>query len=84
MFKTSGARILIVDDRPVRAGIEQVLHREGHVTDHAASAQEALAIVATGCVDLVVVDVMLPGMDGPSSLERSATSSTSGRCPSSP
>ena len=59
------ARILIVDDEPVnRQLLEMMLAPEGYVLDSVASGEEALAFVARSATDLILLDVMMPGMDG--------------------
>ena len=59
------ARILIVDDeRPNRQLLEVMLKPEGFQLLTAASGEEALAIVAREPPDLVLLDIMMPGMDG--------------------
>ena len=58
-------RILIIDDEEVlRDVLEAVLQREGFDVALAATAEEGLAIVENEDIDLVVLDMMLPGMDG--------------------
>ena len=62
---TGPARILIVDDeRPNRDLLEVMLASEGFVLLTAASGEEALAIVAQQLPDLILLDIMMPGMDG--------------------
>ena len=59
------ARILIVDDKlPNRLVLEGMLGPEGFLLQSAASGQEALAIVARQAPDLVLLDILMPGMDG--------------------
>ena len=59
------ARILIVDDKlPNRRVLEGMLGPEGFLLQSAASGQEALAIVAQQAPDLILLDVVMPGMDG--------------------
>jgi signal transduction histidine kinase/DNA-binding response OmpR family regulator len=59
------ARILIVDDKlQNRQLLEIMLTPEGFVLRTAASGEEALAIVAQAPPDLILLDVMMPGMDG--------------------
>jgi CheY-like chemotaxis protein/class 3 adenylate cyclase len=63
------ARILIVDDEPLNVDyLEQELERLGFVTDSATNGIEALERVATAPPDLVLLDVMMPEMDGISAL----------------
>jgi DNA-binding response OmpR family regulator len=57
--------ILVVDDEPaIVAVIRERLEREGLPVQAVASGEEALACVAADSPDLVVLDVMLPGIDG--------------------
>jgi two-component system, sensor histidine kinase and response regulator len=59
------SRILIVDDeRHNRQMLEVMLSPEGFVLASAASGEEALAMVAQQPPDLILLDVMMPGMDG--------------------
>ena len=59
------ARILIADDQPLnRRLLEVMLSQEGFVLLTAARGDEALAIVAQQPPDLILLDVMMPGMDG--------------------
>ena len=59
------ARILIVDDeRRNRELLEVMLTPEGFFLQTAANGAEALAMVAEQAPDLILLDVMMPGMDG--------------------
>jgi CheY-like chemotaxis protein len=59
------ARILIVDDElRNRQLLEVMLETEGYLLVTAASGEEALQIVAQQPPDLILLDVMMPGMDG--------------------
>ena len=59
------ARILIVDDDPQnRQLLEVMLAPEGYLISTAANGGEALAKVAEQPPDLILLDVMMPGMDG--------------------
>jgi DNA-binding NarL/FixJ family response regulator len=59
------ARILIVDDEPLNVDyLEQELEGRGFETETAANGLEALEQVAASPPDLVLLDVMMPGMDG--------------------
>jgi two-component system, OmpR family, response regulator len=58
-------RVLIVEDEPKLAALlKRGLNEEGHVTDSSRSGEEALPMAAVTSYDVVVLDVMLPGMDG--------------------
>jgi DNA-binding response OmpR family regulator len=58
-------RILVVDDDPGSRDVAaRLLEREGYRTQQADSGEECLRIVAAGGVDLILLDVMMPGMDG--------------------
>ena len=58
-------RILVVDDeRPNRQLFEVMLAPEGFAIQTAASGEEALALVAQQPPDLILLDVMMPRMDG--------------------
>ncbi|HWI05422.1 MAG TPA: response regulator transcription factor [Acidimicrobiales bacterium] len=60
-----GARMLIVeDDARIRLALQMVLEDEGHVVELAESAEAGLEAIARRPPDVVLVDLMLPGMDG--------------------
>jgi adenylate cyclase len=57
--------ILVVDDLPANVRLlRAVLEPRGHEVAEAASGEDALARLAAGGVDLVLLDVMMPGIDG--------------------
>jgi len=57
--------ILIVDDEPgVRSALGGVLRDEGYAVEAVGSGEECLERVTRGAVDLIMLDVWLPGMDG--------------------
>jgi two-component system OmpR family response regulator len=58
-------RILIVDDEPKLARLlARGLGEEGHAADVAATGEEALWMASAAPYDAIVLDVMLPGLDG--------------------
>jgi len=57
--------ILIIDDEPeIRNLMEEILSEEGYKTLSAESAQRAEQIIAAHQVDLVYLDIWMPGIDG--------------------
>lgn len=60
-----GTHILSVeDDERIRAAVKLGLEEEGWTVDEAASGEEALEIFGRSTPDVVLIDIMLPGMDG--------------------
>jgi len=60
-----GARILVVDDDPgIRDVIADFLEKHGYSVQTASDAPAMDKILAQGAVDVIVLDVMLPGEDG--------------------
>jgi two-component system OmpR family response regulator len=58
-------RILIVEDEPKLAAlVARGLREEGHAVDVLGNGEEALWLAATASFDAIVLDVMLPGLDG--------------------
>ena len=61
----SRRRVLVVDDEPmVREVVTAYLEREGYLVEEAADGRDALRHLAARTPDLVVLDVMLPAVDG--------------------
>lgn len=59
------SRLLIVDDEQgIRASLRGILEDEGHTVLEAESAEQGLALLERESVDLIFLDVWLPGMDG--------------------
>ncbi len=57
--------ILVVDDdADIRSGIEIYLKNEGYAVVQAENGEEALALLATTEVHLIILDVMMPKLDG--------------------
>ncbi len=64
-------RILLVDDEPLMLkGLKYTLEQEGYETELAMDGEEALDIFANQPFDLVLLDVMLPKLDGLSVCQR--------------
>lgn len=56
--------LIIEDEEAIRAGLTDVLVFHGYVTDSACTGPDGLEKALTGRFDLVLLDIMLPGMDG--------------------
>lgn len=56
--------VLVEDDRYLRQGLQELLTTEGYQVEAADTAARADALILTGPVDLVVLDVGLPDTDG--------------------
>jgi len=68
------AHVLIVDDeKNIQVTLARALSLEGYATETAASGREALEKIAALPVDLVLLDVKLPDLDGLEVLERART-----------
>lgn len=58
-------KILVIDDDPaVRMTIKLVLEREGHAVELATDGLAGMKAVKAGGIDLLIVDIFMPGMDG--------------------
>ncbi|TMC47561.1 MAG: response regulator transcription factor [Chloroflexi bacterium] len=67
----SGGRILVVDDDPIVGDVlSRYLIREGYNTEVAADAEQALEACERSLPDLVVLDLMLPRIDGVEAFRR--------------
>ena len=59
------SNILVVDDEPVaRQSLSEILRLEGYSVDAVPNGQAAVEYVRTHPVDLMIVDLRMPGMDG--------------------
>ncbi|MGH2726196.1 MAG: response regulator transcription factor, partial [Actinomycetota bacterium] len=60
-----GGRVLVVDDdRRLRDMLRRALEAEGFAVDTAEDGGRALAAISSRAFDLVVLDVLMPGVDG--------------------
>jgi len=61
----SKARVLVVDDeRPTRRLLRLYLEREDYTVLEADNGLDGLSLLRQGAIDVALVDVMLPGLDG--------------------
>src|SRR5215467_6720086 len=56
--------LVIEDDREAAAYLVKGLGESGYVVDHAPEGREGLFLATSGTYDALIVDRMLPGMDG--------------------
>jgi class 3 adenylate cyclase len=62
---SAGAKVLVVDDTPANVKLlGDLLQVKGYTVTTAASGEEALAKIAAETPDLVLLDVMMPGLSG--------------------
>lgn len=62
---SGGQHILVVDDeRAIREVLRRYLELEGYSVSEAETGPQALSILQTSQPDLIVLDIMLPGVDG--------------------
>jgi len=54
----------VEDERRLAQVIRKVLEEEGHTTDVAYDGEDGLAMAMDGSHDVIVLDILLPGMDG--------------------
>src|SRR3989441_12479166 len=61
----AAARVLVIDDEPIiRDVLQDILAREGYVIDSVPDAESGLKVLDSGERDLVILDLMLPGIGG--------------------
>ena len=59
------ARILLIEDSPTEAAVmSQLLERNGHQVTTSGNAEDGIAAARRDKPDLVLMDVVLPGMNG--------------------
>jgi serine phosphatase RsbU (regulator of sigma subunit) len=64
-MNTESSSLLIVDDEEMnREGLARRLQRHGYQVQGAGSGREAIELLGRCCFDLVLLDIMMPGMNG--------------------
>jgi two-component system OmpR family response regulator len=64
-------RVLVIEDEPeLRRVLAQALREDGYAVDEAAEGRDGLYKATTWAYDLVLLDLMLPGLDGFDLLQR--------------
>ena len=56
--------LVVEDERRLAKVIRKVLEEEGHTVDVAYDGEEGLAMAMDGSHDIIVLDILLPGIDG--------------------
>lgn len=62
--RAAGKILVVEDDKTVAEVVSRYLAREGYEVEHVADGAVALARLQQGMPDLLVLDLMLPGLDG--------------------
>ncbi len=71
IFTAEDARILVVDDNKMNLNVVQKLLKNTKITiDTAMSGEEAIELVQEHTYDIIFMDHMMPGMDGPETFMR--------------
>ena len=79
---TVNGRILVVDDEPhIRRVLEAMLGKEGFEVHSASDGEEGLRVMAGGGIDLVILDLLMPGTHGLEVLARIRNDSERGTTP---
>src|SRR3990172_4155600 len=61
----ASSRVLVVDDElHLRLSLAEILRRRGHQVEEAGSGDEALNLVQSAPFDLMLLDMVMPGMSG--------------------
>lgn len=64
-MSTESGRVLVVDDNRLnRLKLSRALVQQGHAVDEAADGREALDLLRTEAFDLVLLDILMPEVDG--------------------
>jgi len=60
-----GPRILVADDdRAMRFALQDILEKDGYIVDLAGTGQQAVALCQQQMADLILMDALMPEMDG--------------------
>jgi len=66
MAPHNSLRVLVIDDEPsVVNGLVRLLSRDGYTVEAADNGQHALALLAASAYDLLLCDLRMPNLDGP-------------------
>jgi DNA-binding NtrC family response regulator len=59
-----GTILIVEDEETLRTSLQRVLTREGYDVESAGSSEAALSILDSRRPDVIISDIILPGMDG--------------------
>lgn len=62
--RRSGTILVVDDDRDILDAIEEALQREGYRVVSAGNGAEAIAVLARERIDLILLDLLMPTMNG--------------------
>jgi DNA-binding NtrC family response regulator len=62
--------LIVEDEETLRESIKRIFTKEGYGVDAAESAEQGLALLESNAYDVVISDIILPGMDGIEMLSR--------------
>ncbi len=62
--------LIVEDEETLRESIKRVFLKEGYIVDTASSAEHALQLLEDNLYDVIITDIILPGMDGLEMLEK--------------
>ncbi len=60
----SKSLLIVEDEETLRESIKRIFAKEGYAVDGAESAEQALSLLETNAYDVIISDIILPGMDG--------------------
>lgn len=60
----SSAVLVVDDDLAIRKGLAFILQKEGYTTIEAKNGREAIEIVNSQCIDIILLDLMMPELNG--------------------
>ncbi len=64
MTETHGNILLVDDDRQTRLKLTRILEAQGHTVNAVEGGQTALKTLAGELFDVILLDILMPGMDG--------------------
>jgi len=56
--------LIVEDEETLRESMKRIFSKEGYAVDGAESAEQGLGLIETNVYDVIISDIILPGMDG--------------------